>query len=177
MHPTYVSAVRSPSCRHNRFLAWKTVFRDGTGIIWRQTTLFLSWRYHSAVRHLAFICPGHHCLNPGPDLFPLKLFLYIPSWLLSPLLNDTYFTLLLAVSVKIYIYIYICMCYIHIYLLSGDLMGKYNNIKRPQPTSPAPSSTSPAMGHAVLHSTHHMLMFLLCLLWRTLYSPAVRPDL
>ena len=69
------------------------------------------------------------------------------------------------------------MCYIHIYLLSGDLMGKYNNIKRPQPTSPAPSSTSPAMGHAVLHSTHHMLMFLLCLLCRTLYSPAIRPDL
>lgn len=62
-------------------------------------------------------------------------------------------------------------------LLSGDLMGKYNNIKRPQPTSPAPSSISPATGHAVLHSTHHMLMFLLCPLCRTLYSLAIRPDL
>ena len=114
MHPTYVSAVKSPSCRHNRFLAWKTVFRDGTHIIWRQTTLFLSWRYHPAVRHLAFICPGHHCLNPGPDLFPLKLFLYISSWLLSPLLIHILHCYCFCKN--IHIYIYVCVCVIHIYI-------------------------------------------------------------
>ena len=107
---------QSPSCCHNRFLAWKTVFRDGADIIWRQTTLFLSWYYHPAVRHLAFICPGHHCLNPGLDLFPLKLFLYLPSWLPSPLLINTYFTLLLAASIKIYICVCICVYYTHIYI-------------------------------------------------------------
>ena len=177
MHLTYVSTVRSPSCCHNRFLAWKTVFRDGTDVIWRQTTLLLSWHYHPAVRHLAFICPGHHCLNPGLDLFPLKLFLYLPSWFLSPLLINAYFTLLLAPSIKIYICVYICMYYTHIYLLSGNLMGKYNNMKWPQPTSPAPSSISPAAEHAVLHSTHYMLMFLLCPLCRTFYAMAIHPDL
>lgn len=98
MYPMYVSTVQSLSCYGNRSLAWKTIFTDGTDI-GAETTLALSCHHHLAMGHLAFICPGHCCRNPGLVRFQLRLFLYLPSWLLAPLLINASFTLPLAVSI------------------------------------------------------------------------------